>query len=323
MTPTNLPVQPATPATPATPGAAATPGTVATEQAQTTDFLMMLGQLVAASVQRSGAGLTPTGKVPPMILDGKKQDEIDPAELVAMFSMGLPQQQPVINIDVPVDVPVEQALQSLPGIGVGSDALTGPLQGILQEAAKEATEGKLAADVAQILDATQTPDSLQGPTAPFQLQPQQIQGQQAAPHTQSAVTHTVHSPVGSAAWADEVGTRVVMMTESGNHTASLKLSPEHLGPLEINITVRDDKASVWFGAAHADTRAAIETALPRLREMFESQGLSLADAGVFREPPREQPAVKNDSMSAGQSDVAEEVTSVNVRARLGLVDAYA
>jgi flagellar hook-length control protein FliK len=114
-----------------------------------------------------------------------------------------------------------------------------------------------------------------------------------------------------------------MMTESGNHTASLKLSPEHLGPLEINITVRDEKASVWFGAAHADTRAAIETALPRLREMFESQGLSLADAGVFHEPPREQPVVKDNTTSAGQGEPVEEATTVGARTRLGLVDAYA
>jgi len=316
MTPTNLPVQPSTPATPGSP---ATPGTVATEQTQTTDFLAMLGQLVAASLQRSGAAAMPTGKAPAMALDGAdKKDELDPADMVAMFSMGLPQPQPVINIDLPVDVPVEQALQSLPGVGVGSDAMTG----ILQEVAKQATEGKLAADVSQTIDAAQTSDSLQGPTVPFQLQPQQVQAQQAT-HAHTAVTHTVHSPVGSAAWADELGTRVVMMTESGNHTASLKLSPEHLGPLEINITVRDDKASVWFGAAHADTRAAIETALPRLREMFESQGLSLADAGVFREPPREQAVVKDNAPSQGQGDATEEVAAVSSRARLGLVDAYA
>jgi flagellar hook-length control protein FliK len=283
---------------------------------------MMLGQLVAASVQRSGTTLAPTTKVPAMILDGaEKKDDLDPADIVALFSMGLPQPQPIINIDVPVDVPVEQALQAFPGVGVGSDALTGPLQGILQEAAKQATEGKLVTDVSQTLDAPQTPDSLQGPTAPFQLSPQMQAAQ--APHAHSAPTHTVHSPVGSTAWADEVGTRVVMMTESGNHTASLKLSPEHLGPLEINITVRDDKASVWFGAAHADTRAAIETALPRLREMFESQGLSLADAGVFREPPREQAAVKNNEMTAGQGDAADETIAVSTRSRLGLVDAYA
>jgi flagellar hook-length control protein FliK len=87
--------------------------------------------------------------------------------------------------------------------------------------------------------------------------------------------------------------------------------------------VRDDKASVWFGAAHADTRAAIENALPRLREMFESQGLSLADAGVFREPPREQAAVKSNVMPGEQGDATDEVTTTASRARLGLVDAYA
>jgi hypothetical protein len=57
--------------------------------------------------------------------------------------------------------------------------------------------------------------------------------------------------------------------------------------------------------------------------MFESQGLSLADAGVFREPPREQPVVKNNTTSTGQGDTTEEVGAVSTRARLGLVDAYA
>jgi hypothetical protein len=58
--------------------------------------------------------------------------------------------------------------------------------------------------------------------------------------------------------------------------------------------------------------------------MLEAQGLSLADAGVFREPPREQTVVKNDTTSAGLSEKAEETTTVvGARTRLGLVDAYA
>ena len=278
----------------------------------------MLGQLVAASVQRSGTAVAPTTKVPTMFLDeAGKKDEIDPEQLLAMFSMALP---PQVS---PIDVPVEQALQALPGAIAG--AADGPAKSMLQEVAKQLAEGKAFADivddVSQSADAAQTPDSLQSSSAPFQLQ--QPQGQVANAHAHAAMSRPVHQPVGSAAWADEIGSRVVMMTESGNHTASLKLSPEHLGPLEINITVRDDKASVWFGAAHADTRAAIETALPRLREMFEAQGLSLADAGVFREPPREQAVVKNSTMSAEQGDATDDVAAVSSRARLGLVDAYA
>jgi flagellar hook-length control protein FliK len=287
------------------------------EQSQTTDFLLMLGQLVAASVQRSGAGVTPTAKAPLMVLDGDaKKDEVDPEQLLAMFSMAVPAPVHPINIDVPVG----QALQALSGVSP-SAAAEGPVQNLLQEVAKQVTDAKLFADInAASAGAPQAPDGSQGPTLPVQLQQPQAP---ANPHVHDAISRPVHAPVGTAAWADEIGARVVTMTESGNHTASLKLSPEHLGPLEINITVRDDKASVWFGAAHADTRAAIENALPRLREMFAAQGLSLADAGVFREPPREQAVVKNNTTSTGQGDATEEVTAVSTRARLGLVDAYA
>jgi hypothetical protein len=289
------------------------------EQTQTTDFLAMLGQLVAASVQRSGTSLAPTTKVPAMLDGDAKKEEVDPEQLLAMFSMVVAPQVHPINIEVPVG----QALQALSGVSVPADAAEGSVQNILQEVAKQITDSKLFADVAAAVDpqattTPQAPDGSQLPTLPVQLQPHPVAG-----NVHDPVSRPIHAPVGTPAWADEIGARVVMMSESGNHTASLKLSPEHLGPLEINITVRDDKASVWFGAAHADTRAAIETALPRLREMFASQGLSLADAGVFREPPREQQVVKSTTTSAGQGETTEEVTSVSARARLGLVDAYA
>ena len=80
---------------------------------------------------------------------------------------------------------------------------------------------------------------------------------------------------------------------------------------------------MWFGAAHADTRAAIEHALPRLREMFASQGMSLADAGVSREPPRQQataPAQQRDGFAEPDSEMQVSLSALQ---RIGLVDAYA
>ena len=68
----------------------------------------------------------------------------------------------------------------------------------------------------------------------------------------------------------------------------MRVSPEHLGPVEVKISVHNGDASVWFGANHPDTRAALEQALPRLREMFANQGLTLTDSGVSRESPRNQ-----------------------------------
>jgi flagellar hook-length control protein FliK len=115
-----------------------------------------------------------------------------------------------------------------------------------------------------------------------------------------------------------------MMVEQGKHTASLRLSPEHLGPLEIQISMHDDQASVYFGAAHADTRAALESALPKLREMFAAQGLSLVDAGVHREPPRQQPnPAPQSSSSSNFAGEGGEQSAAATHVRLGLLDAYA
>lgn len=151
--------------------------------------------------------------------------------------------------------------------------------------------------------------------------------QQRAPTTEAAqVRSSLQQPVGTRAWADELGARLTMMTDKGQHTASLRLSPEHLGPLEVRIAMRDDQASVWFGAAHADTRAAIEHALPRLRELFAEQGMSLADAGVFREPPKQQFAEwqgNGQTGNAAETTASTDSAAVPARVQLGLLDAYA
>lgn len=140
-------------------------------------------------------------------------------------------------------------------------------------------------------------------------------------------TMTVGSPVGSNAWADELGTKVTWMAHQGIESASLQLSPEHLGPMQVTISVRDGQASVWFGAAQPDTRAALQQSLPQLRQLFASQGLTLSDAGVSRESPRGQDRQK--STRTGASIAA--VSAVNLDSSSGnasspssvsLVDTY-
>src|SRR5262249_7171938 len=90
------------------------------------------------------------------------------------------------------------------------------------------------------------------------------------------------------------------MAQNGNESASLRLSPDHLGPMEVRISMNDGQASVWFGAANAAKRSALNQSLPQLREMFASQGMMLADAGVFKEAPRQQ----GKSSTFGNSDNA-------------------
>jgi flagellar hook-length control protein FliK len=142
----------------------------------------------------------------------------------------------------------------------------------------------------------------------------------AVPQSISAATE-LKSTVGSAAWADEVGTHLTWMTQKGLETGSLRVSPEHLGPVEVQISVQNGGASVWFGAHHPDTRAALEQALPRLREMFASQGMTLTDSGVSRESPRNQSRAASAPIAAISAQAGSE--PVAVRVSLGLVDTYA
>ncbi|MGH8303075.1 MAG: flagellar hook-length control protein FliK, partial [Steroidobacteraceae bacterium] len=136
------------------------------------------------------------------------------------------------------------------------------------------------------------------------------------------------SPVGTSAWTDELGAKVTWMASQGIQSASLHLSPEHLGPLQVSISVHDGRASVWFGAAQPDTRTALQQSLPQLRQLFANQGLTLADAGVSREPPRGQTHQSPARSVASVSGIAavglgSADTRTSIASGLGLLDTYA
>jgi flagellar hook-length control protein FliK len=144
--------------------------------------------------------------------------------------------------------------------------------------------------------------------------------------TQEAANTQVSSPVGSDGFAEEVGDKITWMAHQGVQSASLKMTPENMGPVEVRISVQDGSASVAFNAAHADTRAALEQALPRLREMFSTQGLNLSDASVSQQFSRGQPQKQAIGAIGSVGSVSDETTSSVVSvasARLGLVDTYA
>jgi flagellar hook-length control protein FliK len=138
---------------------------------------------------------------------------------------------------------------------------------------------------------------------------------------------TLREPVGTARWADELGNRLVLMSVRGQQQGSLTLSPEHLGPMEVQISVSKDTANVWFGAQHADTRAALAEAMPRLRELLASSGLSLGQSGVSEQAPRE--AFSPPTSHRGSDPMSPDAAAVEAsptawrRWNPGLLDTYA
>jgi flagellar hook-length control protein FliK len=164
-----------------------------------------------------------------------------------------------------------------------------------------------------------------GLTAAAQLSSAPLAGSQQG--TNSAAMD-IASPVGTSAWTDELGAKVTWMAHQGIQSASLHLSPEHLGPLQVSISVHDGQASVWFGAAQPDTRTALQQSLPQLRQLFASQGLTLADAGVSRDAPRGQSNQSTARSAApvsaiGAAGLESADTRISIARGLGLLDTYA
>jgi flagellar hook-length control protein FliK len=195
----------------------------------------------------------------------------------------------------------------------------------LQGATTAAGDGKTAGSAATGANATD------GSAAPSAFQAQMgVSSHFQIPATANTQTinDKVNSPVGSTAFNDEVGGKVTWMANQGVQSASLQVSPEHMGPVEVRISMQNGATSVAFSANHADTRAALEQALPRLREMFATQGLTLSDASVSQQSPRGQSqkqavaAIGAIGGASTEDDSTSSITTVS-SARLGLVDTYA
>ncbi len=151
-----------------------------------------------------------------------------------------------------------------------------------------------------------------------------LMAHRAADMAPQAASAEVRTPVGAQGWSDEIGTHLAIMAANGREAASLRLSPEHLGPLDIQISMKDGQANVVFGASNAETRNALEQSLPRLREMFAAQGLTLGNANVSRDTPRDshKPAPFTNG-SRGSSDASTDISVKRVTlSRVGLVDTY-
>lgn len=104
---------------------------------------------------------------------------------------------------------------------------------------------------------------------------------------QAAAPAGDHIParLGSAAWDTQVSQKVVWMVGGLDQSASLTLNPPDLGPVQVVLNVNNDQATVAFGSATPEVRAALENAMPRLREMLGEAGVTLTDASVSANLP--------------------------------------
>jgi len=114
----------------------------------------------------------------------------------------------------------------------------------------------------------------------------------AAPATASSspAVAQVATPVGSPDWPAQLGDRVAVLVNQNLTNAQIKLSPPHLGPLEIRIALSDGQANIAFTTHSQVTREALEAAAPKLRELLSGQGFATVNVDVSQQQFRDRGA---------------------------------
>jgi flagellar hook-length control protein FliK len=139
----------------------------------------------------------------------------------------------------------------------------------------------------------------------------------------SSAHATIATPLNQPAFAQDLSHRVMLFAGQRVQNAELAVTPADLGPIKVSIEMRGQEATLAFTAQHATTRAAIEDALPRLREMFADQGLQLAHAHVGDQRRQDSGRYgSNGSQSAREAGRIERPSSIGAGGTGGLPNAY-
>ena len=134
------------------------------------------------------------------------------------------------------------------------------------------------------------------------------------------------------AFADEIGTQVEWLAGQKISHAQIRISPENLGPVEVRLKLDGDRISADFSSAQPEVRQALESGLPRLREMLGQHGFQLAHAGVGQQSQSSQGQAGQTGGAGTGTGNGEEGDAASAEAtpasgrtvlRRGLVDAYA
>ncbi len=140
----------------------------------------------------------------------------------------------------------------------------------------------------------------------------------------------MHAALGSREFAPALGASLSVLVRDGIEHAQLKLNPAEAGPIEVRIRLDGSQVQVDFSAAQANTRQALQDAVPALAGALRESGLTLTGGGVFDQPreSRGEPQANGERTGLvtidGMSDtVAALATPLDMPRSRGVLDLYA
>jgi flagellar hook-length control protein FliK len=109
--------------------------------------------------------------------------------------------------------------------------------------------------------------------------------------------------------ADQLSERVQMMLSKNLKHVDIRLDPPELGRMHIRMNMNGDAATVHFTVASQHVRDALESSMPRLREMLSQQGVQLGETAVQQQGANQQQGYA--ASGRGQSQSGTLVSSEN------------
>ena len=249
---------------------------------------------------------------------------------------------PVVNTDDGADAAAPTAAPALP---TAAPLAAGAPVATAATAAAADSEGEVSTQPLpdmilgqQALDGADDGDSLQigdrTPPTPLQAAlPAALQDLKAAlsstPVFKGEPTPT--PTLGDDGFDQAIGARLGWLADQKIGHAHIRLNPEDLGPVDVRLQMNGDKVHASFSSPHVDVRQALESSLPRLRELLGEQGFQLAHADVGNQgsgdgSPSGQAAGGGDGLGGGDGEPSRgdaTMSAAQLIRQRGLLDAYA
>ncbi|QOY63333.1 flagellar hook-length control protein FliK [Lysobacter sp. H21R4] len=130
-----------------------------------------------------------------------------------------------------------------------------------------------------------------------------------------------------AGFDDGFGARIGWMAEQRLGHAQLRISPDHLGPIDVRLQLDGTRVTAEFASASAEVRQALEASVGRLRDLLDQHGLQLAQAdvggGQGGNSGKSSAAAAADDVGATDGTPIRGAVSAPTPLRRGLLDEYA
>ncbi|MDD5612677.1 MAG: flagellar hook-length control protein FliK, partial [Gallionella sp.] len=188
----------------------------------------------------------------------------------------------------------------------------------------------------EVAPASITPPSISAHAGALAAAGMQASALQAVAPQDIKPTHAgnpIAAPISSNAWPDEFSQQVSWISNQQNQSAELHLNPPDLGPIRVVLNVTDNQATALFSSPHLAVREAIESALPKLREVMADNGITLGNTTVSDQAPRDSGSYMNQRPNSRLTPITSGIATLEpasltapvtaTRRHIGMVDTFA